>query len=49
MELFVAVVDKGSFTAAADAHRLSQPMVGKHIAALEQRLGGKLLVRTTRR
>ncbi|MEN3809120.1 MULTISPECIES: LysR family transcriptional regulator [Chromobacteriaceae] len=49
MELFVAVVDKGSFTAAADAHRLSQPMVGKHIAALEARLGGKLLVRTTRR
>ncbi|AAQ58791.1 DNA-binding transcriptional regulator, LysR family [Chromobacterium violaceum] len=49
MELFVAVVEKGSFTAAADAHRLSQPMVGKHIAALEQRLGGKLLVRTTRR
>ncbi|AOZ51819.1 LysR family transcriptional regulator [Chromobacterium vaccinii] len=49
MELFVAVVDKGSFTAAADAHRLSQPMVGKHIAALEKRLGGKLLVRTTRR
>lgn len=49
MELFVAVVEKGSFTAAADAHRLSQPMVGKHIAALETRLGGKLLVRTTRR
>jgi DNA-binding transcriptional LysR family regulator len=49
MELFVAVVDKGSFTAAAEAHRLSQPMVGKHIAALEKRLGGRLLVRTTRR
>ncbi|QEL54295.1 LysR family transcriptional regulator [Chromobacterium paludis] len=49
MELFVAVVDLGSFTAAAEAHRLSQPMVGKHIAALEQRLGGRLLVRTTRR
>ncbi|MEN3029496.1 LysR family transcriptional regulator [Chromobacterium amazonense] len=49
MELFVAVVDKGSFTAAAEAYRLSQPMVGKHIAALEARLGGKLLVRTTRR
>ncbi|OHX14068.1 LysR family transcriptional regulator [Chromobacterium sphagni] len=49
MELFVAVVDKGSFTAAAEAYRLSQPMVGKHIAALEKRLGGRLLVRTTRR
>ncbi|AXE36127.1 LysR family transcriptional regulator [Chromobacterium phragmitis] len=49
MELFVVVVEQGSFTAAADAYRLSQPMVGKHIAALEARLGGKLLVRTTRR
>ncbi|WP_434629916.1 LysR substrate-binding domain-containing protein [Chromobacterium sp. CV08] len=49
MELFVAVVEKGSFTAAAEARRLSQPMVGKHIAALEARLGGRLLVRTTRR
>ncbi|POZ61317.1 LysR family transcriptional regulator [Chromobacterium alticapitis] len=49
MELFVAVVELGSLTAAAEAHRLSQPMVGKHLAALEARLGGKLLVRTTRR
>ena len=49
MELFVAVVELGSFTAAAEAHRLSQPMVGKHVAALEARLGGRLLVRTTRR
>ena len=31
------------------AHGLSQPMVGKHIASLEQRLGGRLLARTTRR
>ncbi|UTH74937.1 LysR family transcriptional regulator [Chromobacterium sp. IIBBL 290-4] len=49
MELFVAVVELGSLTAAAEAHRLSQPMVGKHLSALEARLGGKLLVRTTRR
>nr|WP_199067078.1 LysR family transcriptional regulator [Chromobacterium sp. ASV5] len=49
MELFVAVVEQGSFTAAAEAFGLSQPMVGKHIAALEGRLGGKLLARTTRR
>lgn len=49
MELFVAVVERGSFTAAAEAHGLSQPMVGKHIASLERRLGGRLLARTTRR
>lgn len=49
MELFIAVVEKGSFTAAAEAYSLSQPMVGKHIEALEARLGGKLLLRTTRR
>ncbi len=49
MQVFVTVVDKGSLTAAADAFSLSQPMVGKHIRHLEQRVGAKLLVRTTRR
>ncbi|EEG07498.1 LysR family transcriptional regulator [Pseudogulbenkiania ferrooxidans] len=49
MEVFVAVVERGSFTAAAEAFGLSQPMVGKHIRALEQRLGARLLARTTRR
>lgn len=49
MEVFVAVVERGSFTAAAEAFSLSQPMVGKHIRALEQRLGARLLARTTRR
>ncbi|APW39141.1 LysR family transcriptional regulator [Rhodoferax koreense] len=49
MEVFVAVVDKGSLTAAAEAFALSQPMVGKHIRHLEQRVGARLLVRTTRR
>ena len=49
MEVFVAVVDAGSFTAAADAFGLSPVMVGKHIRQLEERLGARLLTRTTRR
>jgi DNA-binding transcriptional LysR family regulator len=49
MEVFVAVVDVGSFTAAAEAFNISPVMVGKHIHALEQRLGARLLTRTTRR
>lgn len=49
MEVFVAAVDMGSFTAAANAFRISPAMVSKHIAALERRLGAALLARTTRR
>lgn len=49
MEVFVAVVDKGSFTAASEVFSISPPMVGKHIHFLEQRLGARLLTRTTRR
>ena len=49
MQVFVAVVDQGSLTAAATSFSLSQPMVGKHIRHLEQRVGARLLVRTTRR
>ena len=49
MEIFVAVVDAGNFTAAARAFQLSPVMVGKHIAHLEATLGARLLTRTTRR
>ena len=49
MEIFVAVVDAGSFTAAAEAFQISPVMVGKHIKQLEERLGTRLLTRTTRR
>ncbi|WP_334190133.1 LysR family transcriptional regulator [Noviherbaspirillum sp.] len=49
MEVFVAVVDKGSFTAASEAFNISPVMVGKHIRSLEERLGARLLARTTRR
>lgn len=48
MTVFVAVVDDGSFTAAAKRMRMSPTMVGKHIRALETRLGVRLLQRTTR-
>lgn len=49
MEVFVATVDAGSFAAAAEALDLSAVMVGKHIRALEEQLGARLLERTTRR
>lgn len=48
MEVFISVVELGSFTAAANAFRLSPSMVSKHINALEKRLGSTLLKRTTR-
>jgi DNA-binding transcriptional LysR family regulator len=49
MQVFTMVVELGSFTAAANAFRVSPAMVSKHINALEQRLGATLLTRTTRR
>src|SRR5689334_6157092 len=48
METFVRVVDRGSFTAAARSLASSQSRVSKAIAALEARLGARLIVRTTR-
>ena len=49
MEMFIAAVDTGSFTAAAERFGISAVMVGKHVRELEQRLGAALLTRTTRR
>ena len=49
MEIFVAVVEAGSLTAAAERFEISSAMVGKHIRSLEARLGTRLLTRTTRR
>ena len=49
MAVFVKAVDLGSFAAAADAFEMSGPMVGKHVRFLEERLGVRLLNRTTRR
>lgn len=49
MVMFVRVVECGSFTAAADKCGMSATMVGKYIRQAEQRLGARLLHRTTRR
>lgn len=47
--VFVEVVDSGSFTAAADRLGLSKSVVSKYVTRLEDRLGARLLNRTTRR
>lgn len=49
MEMFVRVVECGSFAAAANVSDVSAKMVAKQIRAIEQRLGARLLHRTTRR
>jgi len=49
IESFVAVAVKGSLTAAALAEGVAPAVIGRRIDALEERLGVKLLVRTTRR
>ena len=46
---FVAVVEQGTFTAAAQALNRAQPRVSAHVASLERHLGAKLLIRGTRR
>ncbi len=49
MKVFVAVVDAGSFAAAADRLDMSRAMASKYVAMLEDHLGTRLLNRTTRR
>ncbi len=49
MQVYVLIVDKGSLSAAAAALAISPTMAGKHLRALEARLGMQLLSRTTRR
>ena len=48
METFVRVMETGSFSAAARHLHLGQPAISKSIAQLEERLGVKLLLRSTR-
>lgn len=49
MAVFVRVVEEESFSAAARLLGLSKSSVSKQVAALEDRLGARLLNRTTRR
>jgi DNA-binding transcriptional LysR family regulator len=48
METFVRVVETGSFSGAARHLRVGQPAISKTVAQLEERLGVKLLTRSTR-
>ena len=48
LEAFSCVVEKGSFSRAAEVLYLTQPTVSAHVASLERKLGVKLLVRTTK-
>lgn len=49
MQTFGAVVDAGSFVKAAESLGLSKAAVSRYVDALEERLGVRLLHRTTRR
>ncbi|MEX8193391.1 LysR family transcriptional regulator [Comamonas guangdongensis] len=49
MEVFMAVVEDGSFAAAARRLGISAVMVGKHVQQLETQLGARLVQRSTRR
>lgn len=48
MQAFVLVVETGSFSAAARRLNVGQPAISKAVAQLENRLGVRLLVRSTR-
>ena len=48
LRLFLAVVDAGSFTAAATAVHVAQPAVSLAVRELETELGAPLLVRSRR-
>ena len=49
MSIFVRVVERGSFAAAAEDSGMTATMVGNHVRALEHLLGTRLINRTTRR
>jgi DNA-binding transcriptional LysR family regulator len=49
MQSFVAVAEAGSFVGAADSIGLSKAALSRHVAELEERLGVRLMQRTTRR
>src|SRR5262245_5894417 len=45
MEVLVAVVEEGSFAAAADRFGIAQPSVSAHILAIEREIGGQIFER----
>jgi DNA-binding transcriptional LysR family regulator len=49
MKVFSAVVEAGSFTGASDVLDMSKAAVSRYVAELEERLGVRLLHRTTRK
>ncbi|MEB0133903.1 LysR family transcriptional regulator [Actimicrobium sp. CCC2.4] len=49
LSTFVEIIAKGSFSAAARAEGIAPAMIGRRLDALEERLGVKLLQRTTRK
>ncbi len=49
LESFISVATRGSLTAAALAEGVSPAIMGRRLDCLEERLGVKLLLRTTRR
>ena len=49
LESFVSVAARGSLTAAAGAAGVAPAVIGRRLDALEERLGVKLMLRTTRR
>lgn len=48
VEVFIRVAESGSFTKAAQELNLSQPSASRIVTGLENRLGSKLLLRSTR-
>ncbi|MBS4097714.1 MAG: LysR family transcriptional regulator [Sulfuricella sp.] len=49
MQVFVSVVESGSFVRAAERMHLSTTAASRHVADLEQHVGARLLQRSTRR
>src|ERR1700739_3492839 len=48
MQMFVRLIEKGSFSAVAKERGIGQPAVSKQISALEDELGTELIRRTSR-